>query len=180
VTTIDARIDASTGWIVEEVHTSLVSPERCHLGEGPTYDAATDTAWWFDIVERRLFEARLGTGEVRVHDLPFMASALAYVDDARQLIAAEDGLYLRHIADGRIEPLVAVDLASTTRSIAAPALQTSCPVFVGADYSRLLVTSAYEHMSDAARAADPEHGRTFILNPGVRGRPEPCVRLGGA
>jgi sugar lactone lactonase YvrE len=308
VTTIDARIDASTGWIVEEVPTSLLSPERCHLGEGPSYDAATDTAWWFDIVERRLFEARLGTCEVRVHDLPFMASALAYVDDARQLIAAEDGLYLRHIADGRIEPLVAVDLASTTRSndsrvhpsgtfwtstmgraaevgagtiyafhrgevmqlfggitipnaicfaqdgatgyfadthenvlyrvpldpatglptdepspvykhegaggldgavidsdgliwcarwgaacvdayspdgehvrsIAAPALQTTCPVFVGADYSRLLVTSAYEHMSDAARAADPEHGRTFILNPGVRGRPEPRVRLGGA
>ena len=43
---------------MEEVPTTVISGERCHLGEGPTYDAATDTAWWFDIVERRLFEAR--------------------------------------------------------------------------------------------------------------------------
>ena len=45
---------------MEEVPTTVLCSERCHLGEGPTYDAATDTAWWFDIVERRLFEARLG------------------------------------------------------------------------------------------------------------------------
>jgi sugar lactone lactonase YvrE len=29
----------------EEVPTTVLSAERCHLGEGPTYDAATDTAW---------------------------------------------------------------------------------------------------------------------------------------
>jgi hypothetical protein len=29
-----------------------------------------------------------------------------------------------------------------------------------------------------ARAADPEHGRTFLLDLGVRGRPEPRVVLG--
>ena len=45
---------------VEEVPTSVLSEQRCHLGEGPTYDAAADTAWWFDIVERRLFEVDLG------------------------------------------------------------------------------------------------------------------------
>ena len=65
------------------------------------------------------------------------------------------------------------------RSVATPALQTSCPAFVGLDYTRLLVTSAYEHMDAAARAADPEHGRTFILDLGVKGRPEPRVLLGG-
>jgi sugar lactone lactonase YvrE len=64
------------------------------------------------------------------------------------------------------------------RSVATPALQTSCPVFVGPDYTRLLVTSAYEHMDAAARAADPEHGRTYLLDPSVRGRPEPA-RLAG-
>jgi sugar lactone lactonase YvrE len=31
--------------LMEEVPTSVLSAERCHLGEGPTYDAATDTAW---------------------------------------------------------------------------------------------------------------------------------------
>jgi sugar lactone lactonase YvrE len=65
------------------------------------------------------------------------------------------------------------------RSIAMPALQPTCPVFVGSDHSRLLVTSAYEHMDDDARAADPEHGRTFLLDLGIRGHPEPQVLLGG-
>lgn len=66
------------------------------------------------------------------------------------------------------------------RALAVPARQSSCPAFVGADFSRLLVTSAWEGMDEAARAADPEHGRTFILEARARGRPEPDVRLGGA
>jgi sugar lactone lactonase YvrE len=65
------------------------------------------------------------------------------------------------------------------RSVATPALQTTCPVFVGPEFTRLLVTSAWEHMDAAARAADPEHGRTFLLDLGIRGRPEPRVVLGG-
>jgi sugar lactone lactonase YvrE len=291
----------------EQVATALLCAERCHLGEGPTYDAASDTAWWFDILERRLFEARLGTGAILVHDLPVMASALAFIDETRQLVAAEDGLYLRTIASGDLHRLVAIGpdngttrsndsrthpsgtfwtgimgrkaeagagaiyalhrgelkrlftgltipnaicfspdgatgyfadtrenvlykapLDSATglpsgepsalyrhegkggldgavtdadgviwcarwrgacidayspggvhlRSVATPALQTTCPVFVGPDYTRLLVTSAYEHMDAAARAADPEHGRTFLLDLDVRGRPEPRVLLG--
>jgi sugar lactone lactonase len=292
---------------IEQVATSLLCAERCHLGEGPAYDAASDTAWWFDILGRRLFEARLGTGAISIHPLPVMASALAYVDDARQLLAAEDGLYLRATASGALQRLVAagpdngsirsndsrahpsgtywtsvmgrkaeigagaiyalhrgelkqlfagltipnaicfspdaatgyfadtrenvlyrvpldpatglpsgeptalyrhagvggldgavtdaegviwcarwgggcVDAYSADgehlRSVATPALQTSCPAFVGADYKRLLITSAYEHMDAATRAADPEHGRTFLLHLGVRGRPEPRVVLG--
>ena len=39
------------------------------LGDGPTYDVKTDTAWWFDILERRLFEARLDSGRISVHRL---------------------------------------------------------------------------------------------------------------
>ena len=35
---------------MEEVPTAILSAERRHLGEGPTYDSATDTAWWFDIL----------------------------------------------------------------------------------------------------------------------------------
>src|SRR5262249_4691189 len=87
---------------MEQVPTSTLSDERCHLGEGPTYDRATDTAWWFDILERRLFEAHVANGQVRIHQLGLMASALARIDHARQLIVAEDGLYVRDIADGRL------------------------------------------------------------------------------
>lgn len=291
---------------MEVVPTSVLCDERCHLGEGPTYDAATDTAWWFDIVERRLFEARLGSGEVAVHSLDVMGSALGRIDAARQLVVADDGVYIREVASGRMtlhrpleddnpatrsndarvhpsgtfwigtmerraEPglgaiyalhhgelsrlyanvsipnaicfspdgavgyfadtgtnvLSRVDLDPATglprgepaalvtrkggggidgavvdadgliwnarwgggcidvyspegthlRSIGVPARQSSCPAFIGRDFSRLLVTSAWQGMTEDAKRADPGHGRTFVLDVAVRGRPEPDVRL---
>jgi sugar lactone lactonase YvrE len=288
---------------------AVLCEERCHLGEGPSYDAARDTAWWFDILERRLYEVPLAGGRVTVHDLPFMASALAMVDDRRQLLLTETGLVLRDIAGGRLEPVTEVEadnpgtrsndgrvhpsgtfwistmgrhaereggtiyayrdgaavplfpgitipnaicfspdgafgyfadtaadrlyrvrLDPTTglpleppsvlrlhagaggfdgavtdaeglvwcaiwggarleaytpegehvRSVTVPARQVSCPVFVGPDFDRVLVTSAFENMDEVARAADPHHGKTFLLDIGVRGRAEPRVRMGGA
>jgi len=290
--------------MMERVLTSILCDERCHLGEGPTYDATTDTAWWFDILEKRLFEARLGNGQVRIHRLGRMASALARIDAERQLIVAEDGLYLRFVIDGsmvlyrpleadnavtrsndaRVHPsgtfwigtmgrkaepgvgaiyalsrlfpavtipnaicfspdgalgyfadtaehvLYRVALDPSTglprgapevllqhhgvggldgavvdadgliwnarwgggcidvyspqgehlRCLHVPARQASCPAFVGPDLSRLLVTSAWQDMDEAACAADPEHGRTFLLEVAARGRAEPNVKLTSA
>ena len=60
---------------MEQVPTSILSAERCHLGEGPTYDVATDTAWWFDILEGRLFETQLGSGQTRSRQLGRLARA---------------------------------------------------------------------------------------------------------
>jgi sugar lactone lactonase YvrE len=103
--------------MMEQVPTSVLCAEHCHLGEGPTYDAAADTAWWFDIREKKLFEARLGAGEVRVHPLGRMASALGRIDAGRQLIVAEDGLYIRTIADGALSLYLALEADNTaTRS----------------------------------------------------------------
>ena len=79
--------------MMEHAPTSILSAGRCQLGEGPTYDAATDTAW-FDILEGRLFEAHLGSARVGIHRLGKMASALARLDAERQLIVTEDGLYI--------------------------------------------------------------------------------------
>jgi sugar lactone lactonase len=292
--------------MMEHVPTSVLSAERCHLGEGPTYDVTTDTAWWFDILEGRLFEAHLGSGQVCIHQIGRMASALARIDAERQLIAAEDGLYIRSVADGamtlyrpleaenaltrsndaRVHPSgtfwigtmgrraeagagaiyalhrgelsqlfaqitipnaicfspdgalgyfadtrknelyrVALDAATGLphgapetllthrgvggidgavvdadgliwnarwgggcidvynpqgehlRSLLVPARQSSCPAFVGPDLSRLLVTSAWQGMDESARAADPEHGRTFLMEAAARGRAEPDVKL---
>jgi sugar lactone lactonase YvrE len=292
--------------MMERLPTSILCDERCHLGEGPTYDAATDTAWWFDILNGRLFEAHLGSGQARIHELGRMASALARIDEGRQLIAAEDGLYIRSVADGSLvlyRPLEAdspgtrsndarvhasgtfwigtmgrraeagagaiyalyrgevlrlfagitipnaicfspdgvlgyfadtatnvlyrvllnplnglpraapevllrhrgvggldgavvdasgliwnarwgggcVDVYSPQgerlRSLRVPARQASCPAFVGPDLSRLLVTSAWQGMDEAARAEDAEHGRTFLIEAGARGRAEPDVKL---
>ncbi|KQT46330.1 gluconolaconase [Aureimonas sp. Leaf454] len=75
---------------------------RCELGEGATYDPRTDTAWWFDILGRTLLEHRFADGTTIVHGLPFMASALARIDQGRQLLATEKGLYVREIATGRL------------------------------------------------------------------------------
>jgi sugar lactone lactonase len=64
------------------------------------------------------------------------------------------------------------------RTIRIPAKQPSCPVFVGRNFASLLVTTAWEGMDEHARAADPHHGQTFVLDVGARGRPEPRIRLG--
>jgi sugar lactone lactonase len=293
---------------VEEVATKILSDRPCHLGEGCTYDPATDTAWWFDIVERTLFQADLASGAVTAHALPWMASVVAFIDDQRQLLATENGLYVRDIANGSLTLHVALeaDNAATrsndgrvhasgalwigtmgrnaengagaiyhfgggelrrlysgisipnaicfspdgatayftdtrkailyrvaidptnalptgdpaplfdhrggvggldgavvdaegliwnarwggscidayspegrrVRTIRVPARQPSCPVFVGANFDRLLVTTAWQGMDEQTRADDPHHGQTFILDVGARGRAEPRIRLG--
>ena len=58
-----------------------------------------------------------------------------------------------------------------------PALQTSCPAFIGEKADRLLVTSAWADMDEAARRADPNAGRTFELGIAVKGRLEPKFAL---
>ena len=63
------------------------------------------------------------------------------------------------------------------RQSAGAGAADSCPAFVGPDFSRLLVTSAWQGMDEAARAADPGHGRTFVMEVAARGRPEPDVKL---
>jgi sugar lactone lactonase YvrE len=292
---------------MEEVGTAILCEQRCHLGEGPTYDPASDTAWWFDILERTLFQADLASGRLASHPLPVMGSVLAVVDDERQLLASDNGLHVRGVADGRltlhtpleadnaatrsndgrvhpcgalwigtmgrkaetgagaiyhffrgelsrlyagvtipnaicfspdgatayftdtdaailhrvaVDPLTArpvgnpatlydhrggnggldgavvdaqgliwnarwgggcVDVytpeGERIRSIRVPAKQSSCPAFVGRNFDRLLVTSAWQGMDAQAKADDPQHGKTFILDVGATGRPEPRLRL---
>ncbi|KQP77446.1 SMP-30/gluconolactonase/LRE family protein [Methylobacterium sp. Leaf117] len=96
---------------------TMLDAPRCHLGEGPCYDPRTDTAWWVDILERRLFAAPLAGGLARAYPLPVMASAVAAIDEGCHLLAAEDGLYVRSLGDGtlaRFCPLEADD--TVTRS----------------------------------------------------------------
>lgn len=81
---------------------NILDETALQLGEGPTYDAATDTAWWFNILGKELHELQLTFGRKTVHKLPFMASVLARIDDDRQLIASENGLFLRQIATGEL------------------------------------------------------------------------------
>ncbi|RWD79609.1 SMP-30/gluconolactonase/LRE family protein [Mesorhizobium sp.] len=80
---------------------SVFSDHICQLGEGPSYDPGTDTLFWFDIVNGKLLEKPLA-GALKIHDLGLMASAIAVIDDARQLIATEIGLQVRDVATGKL------------------------------------------------------------------------------
>ena len=81
---------------------TIISDHACELGEGPTYDPATGTLWWFDILGKRLLEKKMPDGPAIIHDLPVMASALAPIDAERQLLVAEDGFHVRDRATGRL------------------------------------------------------------------------------
>jgi sugar lactone lactonase YvrE len=81
----------------------ILSRRGCELGEGPAFDQDTQTLWWFDILGRQLLEMKWPDGETIVHPLPFMASALACVDDRRQLLLSEYGLYVRDRESGALE-----------------------------------------------------------------------------
>lgn len=80
----------------------IIDDHRLTLGEGPGYDPATGTAWWFDISEHRLFTRVLSERQTITHDLPFAASAMAMTADGRQLVVAEGGLYLRDPVRGTL------------------------------------------------------------------------------
>nr|WP_298101214.1 SMP-30/gluconolactonase/LRE family protein [uncultured Shinella sp.] len=274
----------------------------CQLGEGPTYDPATDTAFWFDIKGQKLHELHLATLKKTVHDLPFLGSVLAVIDAGRQLIVSDQGLFIRSVADGTLAPFAKLEDKAENRSndgrvhpsgalwastmgrtaqkhsgaiyhvagttvtklfadvtipngicfspdgttgyfvdsavnrimrvpldpktglpagepqvfsdqsgepgdvdgsvcdadgliwnarwgqgavdvykpdgtkvarYSVPATQSSCPAFIGAKADRLLVTSAWADMDEAARLADPHAGKTFELGIAVKGRFEP-------
>jgi sugar lactone lactonase YvrE len=96
---------------------SVVKSPASMLGEGPTYDPHTGTAWWFDITGRKLFECVVASDDVTVHELPVMGSVLARIDDDRQMIATETGLHLRHRASGDMELVTPIETDNTiTRS----------------------------------------------------------------
>lgn len=283
--------------------------DRCELGEGPHYDGQNDSAWWFDILGKALFEHRFATGETFRHGLPKIASFVAPIDKDRQILAMEDGIYIRakqtgalsllapmeadkaanRSNDGRVHPAgrlwiatmgknaewqagtiywfdgreirslyrkitipnsicfspdgrtgyfadttlntvwrVALDPATALpvsepevfltekdlplggyfdgsvtdadgviwnaawgggsisgftpdglllRTFELPAAQTSCPAFVGPKLDRMLVTTAWQGYSDAARAADPGAGFTYIVDGDFNGRPDCAFRL---
>ena len=87
---------------IHEFQGNILCDTASVLGEGPTYDPGTDTVWWFNILGKELHKLQLGTGQKKVHELPMMASVLARIDADRQLLATEQGLFIRDIASGAL------------------------------------------------------------------------------
>lgn len=87
----------------------ILSDAALELGEGPTYDPATGIAWWFDIKGKELHELHLDSGRKAVHALPFMGTVLAVIDPDRQLIASDQGLFIRATRDGSLSAYATVE-----------------------------------------------------------------------
>lgn len=79
------------------------------LGEGPFYERERDTLWWLNILEQELHELHFPTSKKSVHALPMMASVVARIDDERQMLATELGIYVRDIKTGALSELVAIE-----------------------------------------------------------------------
>ena len=60
---------------------------------------------------------------------------------------------------------------------AVPAKQSTCPAFGGENLSTLFVTTAAAGIPQAELATTPETGRTFAVETGRKGVPEPRVIL---
>ncbi|MDX0515241.1 SMP-30/gluconolactonase/LRE family protein [Sinorhizobium medicae] len=75
---------------------------KSELGEGPTFDPGTGTAWWFNITGQQLHELHLDSGRKTSHSLPFLGSVLAVIDPLRQLIASDQGLFIRDTKDFKL------------------------------------------------------------------------------
>jgi sugar lactone lactonase YvrE len=82
--------------------TTIFSEVVCELGEGPACEQHSGRLFWFDIVGRKLLEKKYPDGPTIAQDLPFMGSAIATIDETRQLVVAEDGLYVRNAASGAL------------------------------------------------------------------------------
>ena len=74
------------------------------------------------------------------------------------------GKLRRFTADGAVD-----------RDIDLPVSQPTMCAFAGEDLATLYVTSASDHMSADAKAAQPLAGALFRLDPGVRGIVRPCI-----
>lgn len=88
---------------------SVFCDHICQLGEGPSYDPGTDALFWFDIVNGLLLEKGVASGALKTHALGLMASAIAIIDDQRQLIATETGLHVRDVATGKMTLHTAIE-----------------------------------------------------------------------
>ncbi len=93
-----------------------ICPETCELGEGITYDPFTDTAWWFDIKGKRLHEWCVADARKRSYATPFLGSALARIDDERQLVVADCGLMIRNVQQDAYRLFRVIDDNPRTRS----------------------------------------------------------------
>lgn len=91
------------------------------------------------------------------------------------VVDAEGNFWCAHYGHGKVT--CHSPEGALLKTIPVPARQSTCPAFVGENLDRMLVTSAWQNLTDDQRAADRAAGKTFEIAPGVRGQPEHRVIL---
>ena len=86
---------------------AIFDDRQCALREGPWGHPLRRQFFWFDILGQRLM-SRDASGPLE-WVLDRMASAAAWIDRDRLLIATETGLAVLHLDSGRLEDLIAVE-----------------------------------------------------------------------
>jgi sugar lactone lactonase YvrE len=84
-------------------------------------------------------------------------------------VDAEGGVWVAMWGGGTVRRFAPV--GRTLEVLPLPVSQPTCPGFGGSALDQLFVTSAWEGMDDASRAAEPLAGHVFVTSPGVRGLP---------
>lgn len=96
---------------------TILSETPSRLGEGPVFDPARETLFWFDITGLKRYALHMPTRRQTVLDLPEMASAMAVIDSERDMIFTETGLHVLDNATGRLSRHAAVEAGDpVTRS----------------------------------------------------------------
>lgn len=93
-----------------------LTEEPMELGEGPAYDPGSGALFWFDILGKTLCELDVERGQLKKHALPFLGSVIAVVDAGRQMIASDQGLFLRDGATGKLSPYATIEDKPENRS----------------------------------------------------------------
>lgn len=95
---------------------SVLSSEPMELGEGPCFDPLAGRLYWFDILGSTLCDLDPASGVSTQHPLPFKASVIAGVDENRQMLASDQGLYIRDRQSGVLTPYLTIEDKPSNRS----------------------------------------------------------------
>jgi sugar lactone lactonase YvrE len=151
--------DGFTEPLIDGIHipnSLAMSPDRRRLYLA---DSTKRTIWAYDTADlsRREVFATVARG----------GPDGSCVDAEGFLWNAEWGAWriVRYAPDGRID-----------RVVEMPVAQPSCCMFGGEDLATLYITSAWEDLSEAARARQPLAGGLFAYEPGVPGLPLPLFQ----
>lgn len=157
------------GRVEKVVHRVTIPNAICFSGAG--------TACWTDTPEQIVWRQPLRDadgfpeGEPSVH-VDFRGTDL-HPDGA--VFDAEGNIWIAFWGAGKV-----AGFGPDGKQVAeftVPAKQSTCPAWGGEGYGTLFVTSAAAGLAQEELALNPDSGRTFAIETGFRGLPEPRVVL---